>query len=111
MTMLTFKSFLRYSLSEELTPQQKKQVAKWPRDPKALRHTDHFFGAGNDDVIEPLQGGGNKSEPHRAVERHLGHEISPEDYKIGKTKDKYGREVRIGSMLQKSKYKTYCQKM
>jgi HEAT repeat protein len=101
--MLTFKSFLRYSLTEELTPEQKKQVAKWPRDPKALGHTDHFFGIGNDDVTEPLQGGSDKSEPHRAVERHLGHEISHEDYKAGKTKDKYGREVKIGSMLQKSK--------
>lgn len=101
--MLTFKSFLRYSLTEELTPEQKKEVSRWIRDPKALAHTDHFFGKGNDDHVEPLQGGGDKSEPHRAIERHLGHEIPHEDYKAGKTKDKYGREVKIGSMLQKSK--------
>ena len=101
--MLTFKSFLRYSLTEELTPEQKKEVSRWIRDPKALAHTDHFFGKGNDDHVEPLQGGGDKSEPHRAIERHLGHEISHEDYKAGKTRDKYGREVKIGSMLQKSK--------
>jgi HEAT repeat protein len=101
--MLTFKSFLRYSLTEELTPEQKKEVSRWTRDPKALAHTDHFFGKGNDDHVEPLQGGGDKSEPHRAVERHLGYEISHEDYKAGKTKDKYGREVKIGSLLQKSK--------
>jgi 2-oxo-4-hydroxy-4-carboxy--5-ureidoimidazoline (OHCU) decarboxylase len=101
--MLTFKSFLRYSLTEELTPEQKRQVSTWERDPKALAHTDHFFGKGNDDHIEPLQGGGDKSEPHRAIERHLGHEIPHEDYKAGKTKDKYGREVKIGSLLQKTK--------
>ena len=45
--MLTFKSFLRYSLTEELTPEQKKEVSRWIRDPKALAHTDHFFGKGN----------------------------------------------------------------
>jgi len=101
--MLTFKSFLRYSLTEELTPEQKKEVSRSIRDPKALAHTDHFFGKGNDDHVEPLQGGSDKSEPHRAIERHLGHEIPHEDYKAGKTKDKYGREVKIGSMLQKSK--------
>ncbi len=100
--MLKFKSFIKY-LNEELTPEQKKEVSRWIRDPKALAHTDHFFGKGNDDHVEPLQGGNDKSEPHRAIERHLGHEIPHEDYKAGKTKDKYGREVKIGSMLQKSK--------
>jgi HEAT repeat protein len=100
--MLRFKSFIKH-LNEELTPEQKKQVSTWERDPKALAHTDHFFGKGNDDHIEPLQGGNDKSEPHRAIERHLGHEISHEDYKAGKTKDKYGREVKIGSLLQKTK--------
>ena len=94
---------LKNMLSEELTPEQKEQVAKWPRDPKAIAHTDHFFGSGNDEVNEPLQGGGDKSEPHRAVERHLGQEIHPDDYKAGKAKDKYGREVKIGSLLQKTK--------
>jgi hypothetical protein len=100
--MLRFKSFIKH-LNEELTPKQKKQVSKWERDPKALAHTDHFFGKGNDDHVEPLQGGNDKSEPHRAVEHHLGYEISHEDYKAGKTKDKYGREVKIGSLLQKTK--------
>ena len=99
--MLTFKSYIR--LQEELTPEQKASVSKWKRDPKALKHTDHFFGKGNDDVHEPLQGGVQKSEPHTAIERHLGHEISHEDYKAGLTKDKYGRQVRIGALLQKSK--------
>jgi hypothetical protein len=94
---------LKNMLSEELTPEQKEQVAKWPRDPKAIAHTDHFFGPGNEEVNEPLHGGGDKSEPHRAVERHLGQEIHPDDYKAGKTKDKYGREVKIGSLLQKTK--------
>jgi 2-oxo-4-hydroxy-4-carboxy--5-ureidoimidazoline (OHCU) decarboxylase len=100
--MLRFKSFIKH-LNEELTPEQKKEVSTWIRNSKALKHTDHFFGKGNDDHIEPLQGGNDKSEPHRAIERHLGHEISHEDYKAGKTKDKYGREVKIGSLLQKTK--------
>jgi len=99
--MLSFKTFVR--LNEELTPEQKQTVSNWERDPKAIAHTDHFFGKNNDDKIENLKGGIDKSEPHRAVERHLGHEISHEDYKSGKTKDKYGREVKIGSMLKKTK--------
>ena len=99
--MLSFKSFLK--LNEELTLQQQKQVSTWKRDPKAIAHTDHFFGKGNDDKTEPLQGGVQKSEPHVAIERHLGHEISHDEYKAGKTKDKYGREVKIGALLQKTK--------
>lgn len=100
-SMLKFKSFVK--ISEELTPNQKQIVSKWPRDPNALKHSDHFFGEGNDDKIEPLQGGVQKSEPHRAVERHLGQEISLEDYKSGRTSDKYGRQVKIGGLLQKTK--------
>jgi hypothetical protein len=91
------------SLKEELTPEQKKEVSTWQRDPEAHAKTDHFFGRGNDEKIEELQGGSNKSEPHKAVEAHLGQEISHDDYKAGHTTDKYGRKVKIGALLQKTK--------
>jgi hypothetical protein len=91
------------SLKEELTPEQKKEVSTWQRDPEAHAKTDHFFGRDNDEKIEELQGGSNKSEPHKAVEAHLGQEISHDDYKAGHTTDKYGRKVKIGALLQKTK--------
>ena len=102
--MLNFKTFkLVYSLNEELTPSQRKAVNTWPRDPEALRHTDHYFGKGNDVKTQPLEGTVDKSEVHKSVERHLGHEIHPDDYKEGYTKDKYGRRVKIGKLLQQTK--------
>jgi t-SNARE complex subunit (syntaxin) len=94
---------LRQFVKEELNDKQKKIVSTWHRDPTAIAATDHFFGKGNDDVFEPLQNGVNKSEVHRAVERHLGQEIPSEDYKAGHASDKYGRRVKIGALLQKTK--------
>jgi len=102
--MLNFKTFkFVYSLNEELTPSQKKQVDKWPRDPAAVAATDHYFGKGNDVKTQPLEKTQDKSEVHKAVERHLGHEIHPDDYREGHTTDKYGRKVKIGGLLAKSK--------
>jgi HEAT repeat protein len=104
---LSFKR-LKNMLSEELTPAQKQEVSGWERDPGAVRQTNHFFGS-KDEVNQQLQGGGDKSEPHRAVEAHLSaylghkHEIPHEHYKAGTTIDKYGRQVKIGSLLQKAK--------
>lgn len=103
--MLNFKTFkFVYSLNEELTPEQEAEVTKkWPRGKKAVAATDHYFGKGNDVITNQLEGTQDKSEIHKAVEGHLGHEIHPDDYKQGHTTDKYGRKVKIGSLLQKSK--------
>jgi len=100
--MISFKNFIK----EELNDEEKAEVSnnkKWPRDPKAVEATDHFFGKGNDEKHEELAGTVDKSEVHKAVERHLGHEIHPDDYKAGVTDDKYGRKTKIGGMLTKSK--------
>jgi predicted RNA binding protein YcfA (HicA-like mRNA interferase family) len=90
-------------LYEKLTPQEAEYASTWKRDPKAVKATDHFFGKGNDEKHEELVGTVDKSEVHKAVERHLGHEIHPDDYRAGVTKDKYGRQVKIGGLLTKSK--------
>jgi hypothetical protein len=97
--MIRFKNFIK----EELNDKEKAEVAKWPRDPKALEATDHYFGKGNDEKHEELSGTVDKSEVHKAIERHLGKEIEPNDYKAGVTDDKYGRKTKIGGMLTKSK--------
>ena len=99
--MLTFRKFL--DLKEELTPEQKEHVSNWHRDPEAIKHTDHYFGVGNDERHEPLEGTMNKSEIHRQVERHLKREIPHEDYKAGYTTDEHQRKVKIGGLLQKTK--------
>ena len=97
--MLTFKQFI----SEELTQRQKDEVSTWPkRTAKATKATDHYFGVGNDDMYTQLVDTQDKSETHKAIERHLGQDISPEDYKSGQTKDSYGRQTKIGKLLQKS---------
>ena len=99
--MIKFKDFL--ILKEELNLEEKREVKTWKRDPEALLHTDHYFGKGNDEVNTQLEGTQNKSEIHKKIERHLGQEIHPEDYKSGITKDKYNRDVKIGSLLTKNK--------
>jgi len=57
--MINFKKFI--SLKEELTSEQKQLVSNWPRDTEAIRHTDHYFGTGNDSKIEHLHSIVNKS--------------------------------------------------
>ena len=102
--MKRFKHFVK--LHEELTDDQRRTYnnpKKFPRDSRALAATDHFFGVGNDVISKPLEGTMDKSEVHRAVERHLNQEISHDDYKQGVVSDRYNRKVRIGSMLAKSK--------
>lgn len=99
--MINFKKFI--SLKEELSIEDKQLVSNWPRDPEAIRHTDHYFGTGNDSKIEHLHSTVNKSETHKAIEKHLGREIEPHEYKFGQIRDQYGRPTKIGGLLQKTK--------
>ena len=98
--IIRFKNFI---ISEELNDKEKEEVSKWPRDPQALEKTDHYFGKGNDEKSEELSGTVNKSEIHKKIEQHLGHQIDPADYHEGLTHDKYGRKIKIGGLLAKSK--------
>jgi hypothetical protein len=99
--MLRFKAFLL--ISEELNDSQREEFNQMPRDPKAVKATDHYFGVGNDVVSKPLEGTMDKSEIHKAVERHLGRPISHQDYKNGITNDEYGRQTKLGKLLTKTK--------
>lgn len=93
--MFGFKSFL----IEYLTDEQRAQYAKTKMMPKAREATDHFFGKDNDKVHGEIKND-DKSEIHRQIEQHLGHDISHEDYTRGSIKDKYGRDVRIGRVIK-----------
>jgi hypothetical protein len=101
--MLRFKQFIL----EYLTPEEKKQVSTWDkRTPEATKATDHFFGVGNEDHYEPLVNTGDKSEVHRAIERHTGRTISQEDYNKGLIRDENGKQKRIGEIISDPGLKT-----
>lgn len=78
--MLSFKQFLL----EYLTTDETRSIENWNRSPEVSKHTDHFFGEGNDEITEPLMNTEDKSEIHRAIERHLGQEIPKENYNDGR---------------------------
>lgn len=95
--MIKFKTFL----TEYLTPGQRKLYADTQMTEKARADTDHFFGVGNDHVQEDVIGlEPDKSEVHRAVERHLGKQIHHNEYVKGMTKDQHGRDVRLGRLIR-----------
>ena len=84
--MLRFKQYIK--INEELTDEEKAQVAKWPkRTAEASKATDHYFGTGVDDKYTQLKDTHGKSEVHHAIERHLGKEITQDEYKSGQTTD------------------------
>ena len=99
--MYTFKKFV--ILKEYITPKQKKTINEngIEMSPEARKNTDHFFGEGNDvkreDIIDYKH---DKSEIHRKVENHLNQSLSHEEYTSGITKDKYGRDAKIGRMIK-----------
>jgi hypothetical protein len=108
--MLSFKHYLKEYVTEK---QKAKLKDTYGPDveisDKARSETDHFFGKGNDKIVEPLLNYDHnlidKSEPHRKIEQHLGRPISNEDYMDGKVSDsKYpNRKVRIGSLIKDPK--------
>ena len=98
--MKTFNQFINEVLNDE----EKADVAAWPkRTKKATAATDDYFGKGNEEKVEPLEGTADKSEVHKQIERHLGKQIHSDDYKAGTTTDEHGRTVRIGKLLSKTK--------
>lgn len=93
--MLTFRSFLL----EYLTDAQREQYKDVQMTPKARADTDHFFGVGNDKIQGEIHQDA-KSEIHRQIEKHLGQDISHEDYKRGTIKDRHGRDTKIGRLIK-----------
>lgn len=79
--MIGFKQYLK----EYLTDVQRGRYAGAKMTDKARADTDHFFGVGNDSIREELpEKATDKSEIHQKVERHLGREISHDEYRNNK---------------------------
>ena len=104
--MIKFKTYLTEELlNEYLTDSQREKYSKIKMTPQAREATDHFFGKDKDDVREDLKGYDeeNKSEVHKKVEEHIGSNIDVDNYKKGISKDKHGRDVRIGKLIKDEK--------
>ena len=104
--MMQFKTYLTEGLlNEYLTDSQREKYSKIKMTPQAREATDHFFGKDKDHVREDLKGYDeeNKSEVHKKVEEHLGLNIDVDNYKKGLSKDKHGRDVRIGKLIKDEK--------
>jgi len=95
---------IKQSLLEYLTPKQSDKYSKIEMTPKARRQTDHFFGKNNDRVEEDvINDTPDKSEVHKAVENHIGKPLTHDEYRTGRTTDKYGREVKLGRLIKDPK--------
>lgn len=93
--MIRFRTFLL----EYLTDEQRNRHKDVHMTDKARADTDPFFGVGNDKVHGEIQHD-EKSEIHHQLENHLGRDLSHEEYKTGVTKDKYGRDVKLGRLIK-----------
>ena len=101
--MKLYREFIKHPvLLEYLTPEQETEWSKYKMTTKARKDTDHFFGKDNDHVreemIEPTHF--EKSETHKAVERHLNREIPVDHYRAGRLVDNKGQQRRIGAMIK-----------
>ena len=93
--------FDRY-INEELTPAQKRKVDTWEKGDNSF--SDHTFGQGEDRATHPLESPTTPQSEHLPkIEQHLSqHGFKVKDYTAGKATDKYGREVNIGKVLNKT---------
>ncbi len=98
--MLRFKQYI----VEYLTPKQFEKYSSVEMTPKARKDTDPHFGEGNDVVRGKLDTQHpdlvDKSEVHKAVERHLDKPLTHTEYFSGLHTDKHGRQVRIGKSIK-----------
>jgi len=86
-------------LIEMLTDGQKDVVDSWGSSKVASNISQHVIPKGQHRIVIPLEDPNDKPI-HRHLAAH-GYEIT--DYKEGKAKDKYGREVKIGKALVATK--------
>ena len=93
----------RKQLNEYLTPGEKAKVNKWPKGVHSF--SDHVFGSpDNHRVSTELEHPEAKSETHQKIEDHLKpHNIKVSDYKSGVGEDSYGRSIKLGKALEKTK--------
>lgn len=92
------KRFKPYLL-EYLTDKQREHYRGVQMSDKARADTDHYFGVGNDKVHGEIKHD-DKSEIHKQLENHIGRDLSHDEYRTGLTKDKYGRDVKIGKIIK-----------
>jgi hypothetical protein len=91
-------------LIEYLTDEQRNRFKRVDMTHDARAATDHYFGKGNDKVVGHVEEEDGhqheKSEIHKAVERHIGRAIAVEDYRAGKATDHLGRQTRLGRLIK-----------
>lgn len=94
----------REFLYEELTSNQKRIVNNWGETKAPVNISAHVIPKDQDRVVIPLKDPSEGNvEPHPAVKEHLDHHgYAVSDYQAGKAKDKYGRDVNIGKVLNKT---------
>ena len=92
-------------LAEHLNQAQTEYADKLPQMVSARKRTDHFFGKGEDDKIEPLKSASDdkdteqKSDLHKKIEQHLDKKLSPKELSDNATTDKHNRTVKISKLL------------
>lgn len=93
MSRFKFRDFL----NEALDDKQRAKVDGWDRGDYSF--SDHAFGGKENDVIHiPL-----KDESSVVVENHIKeHGYKVKDYHKGLATDKYGRDMRLGKVLEKT---------
>ena len=101
--MNSVKELFQKFISEELTPSQKAKVDTWEKGDNSF--SDHAYGGDSNEhrATHELESPLNPSEHLPKIEQHLSqHGFKVKDYRAGKATDKYGREVNIGKVLNKT---------
>lgn len=87
---------------EYLTDEQKLRYdyANKQRNPVATKATDHYFGEGNDVVHVNPEENRVKSDTHRAIEAHVGQEMSVSDYAANRAKTPKGNPIKLTKLIK-----------
>jgi len=95
-------------ITEELNPAQKKVVNTWKgAGERARQISTPVIPPDQDKITVPFDAPQEPAEPHPDVQDHLEkHGYKVKDYRAGLATDKYGRDVKIGGVLNKTKAST-----
>ena len=102
--MNSVKELFQKFIGEELTPSQKAKVDTWEKGDNSF--SDHAYGGDSNEhrVTHELESPDRPTSEHfPKIEQHLSqHGYKVKDYTAGKATDKYGREISIGKVLNKT---------
>lgn len=102
--MNSVKELFQKFIGEELTPSQKAKVDTWEKGDNSF--SDHAYGGDSNEhrVTHELESPDRPTSEHfPKIEQHLSqHGYKVKDYTAGKATDKYGREINIGKVLNKT---------